>query len=270
MIIGQLNEIFYKINNVTGVMKIQEPSGLLLMKLKREVNRLYLLHLKFAQPTCLAVCGRGDEVACRWHERFGHVNMASLQKLAREEVVHGLPGIGQVGQLCEACQAGKQRCTLFPMKAEYQAERRLELVHGDLCGPISPVTPRGSMYFLLHLLQCIIGHLNTSFTLKDLGPLHFFLSIHVQHTKSSFFLHQAKYTKEVLDRVDMLKCKPSPTPVNSSPKSSTSDGVATPDTSFYRNIVGVLQYLTLTRPDISYVVHQVCLYCPTYLLRQQR
>jgi hypothetical protein len=35
------------------------------------------------------------------------------------------------------------------MKAEYRAERRLELVHGDLCGPISPVTPRGNTYFLL-------------------------------------------------------------------------------------------------------------------------
>jgi hypothetical protein len=47
-------------------------------------------------------------VAWRWHERFGYVNMAALQKLAREELVHGLPEIGQVGQLCETCQAGKQ------------------------------------------------------------------------------------------------------------------------------------------------------------------
>jgi hypothetical protein len=35
------------------------------------------------------------------------------------------------------------------VKAEYQAERRLKLVHGDLCGPIIPVTPRGNKYFLL-------------------------------------------------------------------------------------------------------------------------
>jgi hypothetical protein len=32
---------------------------------------------------------------------------------------------------------------------EYRAERRLELVHGDLCGPISPATARGNKYFLL-------------------------------------------------------------------------------------------------------------------------
>jgi hypothetical protein len=41
-------------------------------------------------------------------ERFGYVNMAALRKLAQEELVHGLSKIGQVGQLCEACQAGKQ------------------------------------------------------------------------------------------------------------------------------------------------------------------
>jgi hypothetical protein len=102
------------------MMKIWKPGGVLLAKVKREVNRLYLLHLKFAQLTCLAVRGRGNEVAWRWHECFGHVNMASLRKLAREERVHGIPEIGQVGQLCEACQAGKQRCTSFPTKAEYR------------------------------------------------------------------------------------------------------------------------------------------------------
>jgi hypothetical protein len=47
------------------------------------------------------------------------------------------------------CQAGKQRRTSFPAKAEYRAERHLELVHGDLCGPISPAMPRGNKYFLL-------------------------------------------------------------------------------------------------------------------------
>jgi hypothetical protein len=68
VIVGQLNEIGYKIDIDTGVMKIREPGGVLLVKVKWEENRLYLLHLKFAQPTCLAVRGRDDEVAWRWHE----------------------------------------------------------------------------------------------------------------------------------------------------------------------------------------------------------
>jgi hypothetical protein len=60
--IDQLDEIGYKIDIDTDVMKIQEPSGVLLAKVKREENRLYLLYLMFAQPTCLAVCG----AATRW------------------------------------------------------------------------------------------------------------------------------------------------------------------------------------------------------------
>jgi hypothetical protein len=66
----------------------------LLVKVKREASRLYLLHLKFTQPTCLAVHGCGDEVVWHWHEHFGHVNMAALRKLAWEELVHGLLEIG--------------------------------------------------------------------------------------------------------------------------------------------------------------------------------
>jgi hypothetical protein len=148
--VSQLDEIGYKININTGVMKIREPGGVLLLKVKREENRLYLLYLKFVQPTCLAVRGRDNKVVWRWHERFGYVNMAALRKLARKELVHDLLEIGQVGQLCETYQAGKQRHTSFPMKAEYRVERRLELVHGDLCGPISPATPReiSTFYYL--------------------------------------------------------------------------------------------------------------------------
>jgi hypothetical protein len=97
MSVGQLNKIGYKINIDTGVMKILKPDGVLLAKVKREEDCLYLLHLKFTQLTCLAVHGRGDEVVWRWHELFRHVNTAALRKLAQEELVHGLPEIGQVG-----------------------------------------------------------------------------------------------------------------------------------------------------------------------------
>ena len=95
--VGQLDEIGYKINIDTSVMKIREPGGFFLAKVKREENRLYLLHLMSMQPTCLVVRGLGDEVAWHWHERFRHVNMVALQKLVQEDLVHGLPEIGQVG-----------------------------------------------------------------------------------------------------------------------------------------------------------------------------
>jgi hypothetical protein len=48
MSVGQLDEIGYKIDIDTSMMKIREPGGVLLAKVKLEANRLYLLHLKFA------------------------------------------------------------------------------------------------------------------------------------------------------------------------------------------------------------------------------
>jgi hypothetical protein len=58
----------------------------------------------------------------------------------------------------------------------------------------------------------------------------------------------------------MRECKPCSTPVDTSAKISASDGSPVSDARLYRSLVGALQYLTFTRPDISYVVQQVCLH----------
>jgi hypothetical protein len=55
--IEQLDEVGYKIDIDIGVMKILEPRGLLLVRVKHEVNRLYLLHIKLVQLACVAVSG---------------------------------------------------------------------------------------------------------------------------------------------------------------------------------------------------------------------
>jgi len=64
-------------------------------------------------------------------------------------MVRGLPHIVHVGELCDSCLAGKQRRLAFPKAAKYRAKERLELVHGDLCGPITPATHGGRRYFIL-------------------------------------------------------------------------------------------------------------------------
>nr|GEZ31389.1 ribonuclease H-like domain-containing protein [Tanacetum cinerariifolium] len=57
----------------------------------------------------------------------------------------------------------------------------------------------------------------------------------------------------------MVNCNPSRTPVNTESKLGA-DGDPVSDPTLYRSLAGSLQYLTFTRPDISYVVQQVCLY----------
>ena len=110
------------------------------------------------------------------------------------------------------------------------------------------------------LLQQITARLGTEFALKDLGALHYFLGIEVVRRATGFFLHQQKYAYELLERAGMLNCKPASTPVDTKAKVSAVEGSPASDAPFYRSIVGALQYLTLTRPDIQYAVQQVCLH----------
>jgi IS30 family transposase len=64
-------------------------------------------------------------------------------------MVKWLSVLDQVDQVCDGCLIGKQKRTPFPNQAHRRAEFALDLVHGDLCGPINPPTPGGNNYFLL-------------------------------------------------------------------------------------------------------------------------
>jgi transposase InsO family protein len=64
-------------------------------------------------------------------------------------MVRGLPSLDHVEQFCDVYVLMKQRWLPFPQQSSFRAKERLELVHGDLCGPVTPATPRGWRYFLL-------------------------------------------------------------------------------------------------------------------------
>ena len=115
-----------------------------------------------------------------------------------------------------------------------------------------------------HLIQKLINQLQVHFIMKDLGLLHYFLGIEVDRTKDGMFLTQTKYIL-VLQRTNMLEAKPIASPVSTHDTLSTSKRDPLQDTTYYRNIVGALQYFTLTRPDMSFAVNQVCqfMHAPT-------
>ncbi|XP_042939352.1 uncharacterized mitochondrial protein AtMg00810-like [Carya illinoinensis] len=92
--------------------------------------------------------------------------------------------------------------------------------------------------------------------MKDLGPLHYFLGVQVTRNSDGLTLSQAKYALEILDRAQMKDCKPMGTPMMPKTKGLTSD-VPFPDPAHYRSIVGALQYLSLTRPDLAFSVNFV-------------
>jgi histone deacetylase 1/2 len=115
----------------------------------------------------------------------------------------------------------------------------------------------------------LLNDLRSDFALKDLGDLHYFLGIEVKKDGSDILLTQEKYAMELLSRVGMTDCKISSTPLSITEKLSLHEGelLSPEDATRYRSIVGALQYLNLTRPDISFSVNKVCqfLHAPTTL-----
>ena len=99
------------------------------------------------------------------------------------------------------------------------------------------------------------------FALKDLGTLSYFLGIEVAYAQDSMYLSQRKYIKDLLNKADMLECKGCDTPMVTGYKLQREVkghlGQYIKDATSYRSLVGGLQYLVLTRPEIAFVVHKL-------------
>jgi histone deacetylase 1/2 len=93
--------------------------------------------------------------------------------------------------------------------------------------------------------------------------LHYFLGIEAFFpSPDNLVLRQRKYDLELLARAGMLKSSPVTTPMSSSERLCSADGdiLSSKEATKYRSLVGGLQYLTWTRPDLSFVVNKVCQY----------
>ncbi|GJZ37651.1 RNA-directed DNA polymerase, eukaryota, reverse transcriptase zinc-binding domain protein [Tanacetum coccineum] len=95
--------------------------------------------------------------------------------------------------------------------------------------------------------------------MTDLGSLNCFLGKSVTRDSSGMFLSQRKYATEIFERAGMLSCNSSRTPIDTESKLGD-DGDPVSDPMLYRSLSGSLQYLIFTLPNISYAIHQVCLY----------
>jgi histone deacetylase 1/2 len=113
-----------------------------------------------------------------------------------------------------------------------------------------------------YAISALLRDLNKNFAIKDLGDLHYFLGIEVTKRQNGLLLTQEKYAKDLIKRVGMQGCKSTPTPLSSTEQLSLTSGtpLGSDDNTRYRSIVGGLQYLTLTRLDLSYSVNKVCQY----------
>lgn len=96
------------------------------------------------------VSEKNEKLVKLWHKRYGHLGYENLKLLSKNKLVHGLENLENFdinSKHCEPCILGKITRKPFNRKG-YRAKQPLELVHTDVCGPISPVSWDGHSYFV--------------------------------------------------------------------------------------------------------------------------
>ncbi|KAL6318414.1 hypothetical protein AAG906_041179 [Vitis piasezkii] len=86
-----------------------------------------------------------------WHKRYGHFNLKSLKFMQEAGMVEDMHEIIINAQTCESCELGKQHRKSFPQNMSKRATHKMELVHSDICGPMSIASLSNNVYFALFI-----------------------------------------------------------------------------------------------------------------------
>ncbi|GKB92074.1 zinc finger, CCHC-type containing protein [Tanacetum coccineum] len=145
--LGQFTEIGCKVVMEDDKLQLYDMDNKIFLEVMRQRNRLYKASIRIGTPVCLLA--NLKDTTWLWHARLGHLNFESLKIMTQRDLVRGIPTIKQTKQICDVCLIGKQNRTPFPKKAKARSTSPLDLVYGDLCGPITPPTPSGKRYIFL-------------------------------------------------------------------------------------------------------------------------
>ncbi|KAI0498152.1 hypothetical protein KFK09_021393 [Dendrobium nobile] len=106
-------------------------------------------------------------------------------------------------------------------------------------------------------IKRLLENLHSRFQMRELGSLSQFLGIQSTTTATGVILHQKLYAQRILERAGMQNAKPVPSPSSCKTIITTKSNEPYENPHMYRHLLGSLQYLTLTRPDIQFTVHSL-------------
>ncbi|GJY18393.1 retrovirus-related pol polyprotein from transposon TNT 1-94 [Tanacetum coccineum] len=85
-----------------------------------------------------------------WHKRLSHLNFKNINKLAKQNLVAGLPSLTfSKDKICLACEKGKHHRASFKTKRSFSINKCLYLLHMDLFGPVKPQSISHNKYTLV-------------------------------------------------------------------------------------------------------------------------
>ncbi|WVZ79849.1 LOW QUALITY PROTEIN: hypothetical protein U9M48_027378 [Paspalum notatum var. saurae] len=103
------------------------------------------------------------------------------------------------------------------------------------------------------LVSSFAEQMSREFEMSLMGKLQFFLGLQIKQGPEGTFIHQAKYTKDILKKVDMSDSKPITTPMSTNTVLDADEDGEAVDQKEFRGMIGSLLYLTATRLDIQFV-----------------
>ncbi|KAJ0566009.1 putative RNA-directed DNA polymerase [Helianthus annuus] len=146
--VGQLQDKGVTFIFKNGCCKVYHPIKGLILSSKMTKNRMFPI---FVEPndseSCMQVI-TGEDL---WHRRFAHVSHKALRTMQFNGMVEGLPKVAEKTQVCEVCAIGKQNRVEIPKKSKWHASEKLQLVHTDICGPITPKSMSSKRYVLVFI-----------------------------------------------------------------------------------------------------------------------
>lgn len=132
--------------------KIYHPEKGLIIQTEMTTNRMFVL-LATSLPHKPAFFYTSTQyLAHLWHCRYGYLSHKGLRTLQFKKMVHGIPQFKAPSTVYTDCMIGKQHRDPIPKKSNWRATKKLQLVHADIYGPISPIS-NGKKRYLIYFID---------------------------------------------------------------------------------------------------------------------
>nr|GFA83723.1 hypothetical protein [Tanacetum cinerariifolium] len=121
-----------------------------------------------------------------WHQRLSHLNFDTINDLARNDLVAGLPKFKYHKEhLCPSCEQGKRKRASHPPKLVPNSRQRLHLFHIDLCEPMRIASINGKRITVLLQSPVIIIRTDNGTEFKNQVLKEYFDTVGISHQMSS-------------------------------------------------------------------------------------
>ena len=144
--IGQLLQKGYTMEMEAQAMKVFDSKNKLILKAHLSKRRTFNINISVIEEKCLLSEVKSEN--CLWHQRYGHINFKDLNILSEKKMVQGLPKIKLPKEVCDMCCTGKQDRNSYNTIVTFNATRKLEVIHSDVCGPFEVKSIGGNSYFV--------------------------------------------------------------------------------------------------------------------------